>query len=243
MFRWAVLGLVALVLLIGAFFGYKVLSGTERAVEEAKAFGRALPEIAEAFQSQNITTTFQSALPELASTGTGNLEVATATVVETVTRADERKVLWDRFSLGETVVELRVPVTYRYHVRLDDPWELEAQGSVCVVKAPAIRPSLPPAIHTDRLERLSRSTGWLPSDPELGFDELERTLTPLLSEYAGDPNHLEAAREESRRTITRFVRNWLLREGQWSEERFQWISVQFPGEQRDGHLSSPAPAE
>ena len=131
MFRWAVLGLLALTVISISGLTYMFLAGTRSAVREAKAFGRALPEIAEAFQSQNITTTFRSALPELTSTGNGNLELATATVVETVTRADERKVLWDRFSLGETVVELRMPVTYRYHVRLDDPWELEADGSVC----------------------------------------------------------------------------------------------------------------
>ena len=62
--------------------------------------------------------------------------------------ADERRILWDRFSLGETVSEIRVPVTYRYHLRLADAWEIEISDQTCIVHAPRIRASQPPASHS-----------------------------------------------------------------------------------------------
>ena len=185
--------------------------------------------IAAKFSQQHITETFTSALPKLARTPGGALELATSTSTETLTRTDERTIAWDMFYLGKTVSEISVPVTYRYHLNLRDPWKLDVTGNTCVVRAPAIRPSLPPAIHTDRMQKRSEA-GWARFDAREQMAELERSLTPTLSRFAGDPRRLAIVREECRKTVAEFVRDWLLREDHWRKDRFDTIKVIFADE-------------
>src|SRR5687768_3029377 len=98
--------------------------------------------IAAKFKQGTITTAFVAALPELAGTGIGNLEVAISTATEILRREDSLSLFGDRLPLGTTVSEIRVPVTYRYHVRLSDPWRLEVSNQMCVVHAPRLLASL-----------------------------------------------------------------------------------------------------
>jgi len=191
--------------------------------------GEQLDSIAESFRTGTITETFVSALPELTAGGSGKLELATATSTETFNRTDELRVLWDWVSLGETVVEIRVPVTYRYHLRMDDPWRLQISGQTCIVHAPQIRPSLPPAIHTDRMQKRTQSD-WLRFDAEQQLEELERSITPTLVATANDPLRIANVREECRDTVAGFVRNWLLDEDHWRDDRFHNIVVLFADE-------------
>ena len=46
---------------------------------------------------------------------------------------------WGKISLGKTVSSIGVPVTFRYHLRLSDPWRLAAKDHVCVVLPPPRR--------------------------------------------------------------------------------------------------------
>lgn len=192
--------------------------------------------IAARFRQQTITETFLSALPTIARTPGGTLELATATSTETLTRADERTILWDSIYLGKSVSEISVPVTYRYHLNLRDPWKLEVSGNTCIVRAPAIRPSLPPAIHTDQMRKRSE-VGWARFDAREQMAELERSLTPRLTRHAGDPRRLALVREDCRKTVAEFVRDWLLREDHWRKDRFTAIQVIFADEPAD----KPAP--
>jgi hypothetical protein len=185
--------------------------------------------IAAKFRQAHITETFTSALPQLARTPGGNLELATATATETVTRTDERTIAWDMIYLGKTVSEISVPVTYRFHLQLRDTWKLDVVGSTCVVRAPAIRPSLPPAIHTEGMQKRSEA-GWARFDAREQMAELERSLTPRLARTAGDPRRLATVREECRKTVAEFVRDWLLREDHWRRDRFTAIQVTFADE-------------
>ncbi len=194
--------------------------------------------IAGKFRQQHITETFLSALPSLARTPGGALELATATSVETVTRTDERTIAWDMIYLGKTISEISVPVTYRYHLRLRDDWKLEVNGSTCVVRAPAVRPSLPPAIHTDKMQKRSEA-GWARFDAREQLAELERSLTPRLARTAGDPRRLALVREECRKTVAEFVRDWLLREDHWRKDRFTAIQVIFADEPAEPAPPSP----
>jgi hypothetical protein len=192
------------------------------------------------FRQQSITETFLSALPTLARTPGGTLELATATSTETLVRADERTTLWDMIYLGKTISEISVPVTYRYHVNLRDPWRLEVSGNTCVVRAPAIRPTLPPAIHTDRMQKRS-AAGWARFDAQEQMAELERSLTPRLARHAADPRRLALVREECRKTVAEFVRDWLLREDHWRRDRFTSIKVVFADEpETKPELATPA---
>ncbi|MBI5801039.1 MAG: hypothetical protein HZA92_09995 [Verrucomicrobia bacterium] len=185
--------------------------------------------LASKFRQAHITETFTSALPKLDRTPGGNLELATATSTETLTRADERTIAWDMIYLGKTVSEISVPVTYRFHLQLRDPWKLDVIGNTCVVRAPAIRPSLPPAIHTEGMQKRSES-GWARFDAREQMAELERGLTPRLARHAGDPRRLALVREECRKTVAEFVRDWLLREDHWRKDRFNTIKVLFADE-------------
>lgn len=185
--------------------------------------------LAAKFRQAHITETFTSALPKLARTPGGNLELATATATETLTRTDERTLAWDMIYLGKTVSEISVPVTYRFHLQLRDRWQLDVVGNTCVVRAPAIRPSLPPAIHTEGMQKRSES-GWARFDAREQMAELERTLTPRLTRHAGDPRRLALVREECRKTVAEFVRDWLLREDHWRHDRFSSIKVVFADE-------------
>ncbi|MEM7582019.1 MAG: hypothetical protein AAF560_01450 [Acidobacteriota bacterium] len=229
--RWP-LTLVALALIALAFY-VVTLQQAERAVDSVGSMVSGAADraegIAQKFLSGNITETFVASIPEVDASGSGLLELATADVTETFTRSDERRAFWDLVPLGTTTTEIKVPVTYRYHLRLEDPWRLEVSGQTCVVYAPQIRPTQPPAIHTDRMEKRAEE-GWLRFDATEQLDDLQRSITPRLTRRAGDPRHVELARETSRRTVAEFVRSWLLREDHWREDRFFAIKVVFPDE-------------
>jgi hypothetical protein len=229
--RWplvvALVALLAYVAVDRACRGVVHAPGT--AIREAAEAARG---IAERFRTGRITTTFTAALPRL-DPGGARLEVAAFESVETFTRTDTRAVFFDLLSLGTNVTEIRVPVTYRYHVRLDDPWRLDVREQVCLVQAPALRPSLPPAIHTDRMQKRSER-GWLRLDLEQQMAELERSLTPTLSARATSAQTLGFVREPARRRVAEFVRDWLLREDHWRDDRFRAITVVFADEQPAG---------
>ena len=194
--------------------------------------------LARTFLSADITETFLASIPEIASLGGGQLEVAKVEITETFTRSDERRIFWDAVSLGTTVSEIQVPVTYRYHLRLDDPWRLEVSGQTCLVFAPRLRPSQPPAIHTDRMTKGAQQN-WLRFDAAEQLEELERSITPRLVARAAGDKHVDLVRESSRRTVANFVRSWLLREDQWRSDRFHAVKVIFA----DEDVTAPAALE
>lgn len=224
--RWPIAFVAVCVL---AYLAYR--DTLHRASNAAGRTAEAVVSAARGILSGNVTETFLSSIPEFDPDGSGNLEVATLTATETFTRSDERKILWDRFSLGVTTSQIRVPVTYRYHLRLDDAWHVEIDGALCRVVAPAVRPSLPPAIHTDRMEKLTQSD-WLRFNGDDQMAVLERSITPTLTTYAADDRHLGLVRENARRAVEDFVKTWLLREGQWGAERVTVVQVAFADEEK-----------
>ena len=188
-----------------------------------------MPEIARNFITGNITHTFRESLPQITSTKGDILELAIYRCDETFKRTDEKWTGWGWVYLGTTVAEIRVPVSFRYHLRLSDPWRLAARDQVCLVMAPQIRPSLPPAIHTAEMERRAES-GWARFDKNDQLDELERSMTPTLEQRARDPAHVQLVREACRQSVAAFVKKWLMREGQWRSDKFTSIVVVFPDE-------------
>ena len=98
-----------------------------------------------------------------------------------------------------------------------------------MVHAPAIRPTLPPAIDTGRMEKFSER-GWLRFNEEEQMEELERGITAALSERAADSRHLEMVRERCRLEVAEFVRSWLLLDEHWREDRFRSVTVIFADE-------------
>ena len=220
--RWPVVIVLIAALGLGAFL--YVISTLIRTPER-------LVESAAKFRQGNITETFAASLPKLETERGGLLELAKITATETFRSKDELTYdfKWFEVDVGTTTTEIRVPVTYRYHLRMRDAWQLTVTNSVCIVHAPQIRPSQPPAIHTDRMEK-SSDEGWARFNAEEQMTQLEKTITPTLRKYAGDEQHLEVVRESCRKTVSEFIEDWLLREGQWGEGRLRFVKVYFPGE-------------
>jgi len=238
--RWPLVTLFALLAIaFGAWRTCRLIDDSRREARATIAdVGRAAAAVAEGFKTGRITNTFVAAIPQL-QPGGPLLELASFESTETFTRKDERAILFDLIPLGTNVTEIRVPVTYRYHLQLSDAWHLDVHGPLCLVRAPRIRPSLPPAIHTDRLERRSER-GWLRGGVEQQMDELERSITPTLSARATESAHVALVRESCRRRVAEFVRVWLLREDQWRDDRFTAVTVAFEDEpERD--LTAPPP--
>lgn len=239
--RWPVS--VAVIALV-AFFGIRemvktVREGGRATVDTVRALGDGVAEVASRFSTGTITTTFVSAIPRLVPDGGAVLELAAFEATETLSRTDDKRIFFDLVPLGATVSEIRIPVTYRYHLRLDEEWTLSVSDGTCVVHAPPIRPTLPPAIHTDRMERRSES-GWLRFNEDEEMETLLRSLTPSLEDRAQDADHLELVRERCRRRVGEFVRSWLLLEDQWGDGRFTHVEVIFSDELGE-RPSPPAP--
>lgn len=235
-FPWAVTVIAVAVVIIAAFALYAYLK-TGHAVKDSVDKGISLagkavdkvPEIARNFMTGRITETFRESIPEVTSTGGDVLELAVSKSDETFIRSDEKRIGWDYIYLGTTVVEIRAPVTYRYHLRLSDNWRLATRGNVCMVLAPAIRPSLPPAIHTEGMEKRAES-GWARFDKNDQLAELEKSLTPTLERRATNATHLKLVREACRQSVAGFVKTWLMQKEQWRSDRFTAIIVVFPDE-------------
>ena len=235
--RWpaVVLGLGLIAYLAVHEMARTAREGGRAAAEAVGELGRGAVDIAAAFRTGTITNTFISAIPSFAPDNGTRLEVAAFETVEILRITDELRVGWDLVSLGTTASEISVAVTYRYHVRLDEPWRLEVEGQSCVVHAPPIRPTLPPAIDTGRMEKHSES-GWLRFNEDEQMENLERGVTAVLSERAVDSAHLELVRERCRRRVAEFVRSWLLLEDHWRSDRFRSVTVVFADE------TSPEPS-
>jgi len=166
-------------------------------------------------------------VPVVMRTPGGRLEVATVTTDEHFSRRDTRH-LWG-LSLGETVSEIRVPVTYRFHVELAREWVVTLEGTRATVRAPRLEPTVPVAFDTGAMQRSTRS-GWARFDKDRNLAALERVVSAELSERARSPQALDLARDEARRTIAEFVTKWLLTAQRWSRDPDHSVVVLFPDE-------------
>lgn len=179
---------------------------------------------------------------ELEAKGTnGNiLEVARATATEKFTRQTNLEMFGTTLPLGTTVSEIHVPATYRYHIDLLGEWFLTSDGNRLLVVAPALKPNLPVAFDTGKMQKKT-TAGWARWDATQNLDELEKTLTAQLGERAGSERTLKKVRKEARVAVAKFLQVWLLSQDEWAEGRFEEISVIFEGEKGES-LSSRAPS-
>ncbi len=204
------------------------LIGAVAFTQSCRQGGDLLDSAARNFVTGHITTTFLEDIPVITSTHGNVLELASSTSTETFRRQDSLNSFWDLVYVGTTTVEIRVPVTFRYHILLSDPWRLAAKGNVCFVYAPQFRPTLPPAINTGLMEKQGEN-GWARFDKTQQLDELERDMTGMLVRRAESPAHLNLVREQCRKSVGEFVKNWLIQKSQWTNT-FDAIVVVFPDE-------------
>lgn len=203
--RWV--GLTALAaVLIGGLVAWKFIDESANLPSGA---GQWLQSVGDRMHSRSVTETFRERLTQVTSTEGDVLELAVLEMEETFSRADSRSFLGDMVYLGTTVSEIRVPVVYRYHLKLSDEWKIEISGKECRVLAPPIQPTVPPAIRTDAMEKKSES-GWLRFNAAQNLAQLEKGLTPRLELRAADRRRIDMAREASRESVEKFVRRWVL---------------------------------
>lgn len=224
-FAWLGLTAIATAIIAGILI-WKVFDASAWLAKRGWDFASALPE---KFQTTHITESFRESITSITPTNGDVLELAVMESDETVSSRDVKTLFNDILMLGETVSEIRVPVVYRYHLKLTDEWKLTTEGNVVTVIAPVIRPSLPPAIRTDRMEKKSTS-GWLRFNEAESLAALEKNLTPRLEKIGASRAKINSVRDASRKAVARFVQQWLIKEEQWKEGGLSSIVVVFADE-------------
>ncbi|GEP43449.1 hypothetical protein [Brevifollis gellanilyticus] len=177
----------------------------------------------------DIETRFKESITKISATNGDILEVATMETNETVTRYDMKTLFNEIIYLGTTVSEIRTPVVYRYHIKLSEDWQLHVQDGQCIVRAPGLRPSQPPAVRTDGMEKKS-DAGWFRFNADDNLANLEKELTPTLEKRAGNKAHLDNIREAARKSVAEFVKKWLLDSARNDDgtSQIRSITVIFP---------------
>jgi len=147
----------------------------------------------------------------------GLLQVSTLRAPETFKAVKPHDVLG--IDLGATTTHIRVPATYHYHIELAREWKLRVRpdGTVIVV-APAVKPTLPVAIDTARLERQAEGR-WSLFTGARELQALERTITQTLADKAASPGYVAFQREAARQTVAEFVQRWMLTQERWQGAR------------------------
>lgn len=175
---------------------------------------------------QNVEVLFRESITRVIPNQGDVLEVATVESFDTFTRRDTKSLFDNLVYLGTTVSEIKVKVTYRYHVLLSGDWKTQLKGRDLEVIAPSLRPSLPPAIHTDEMEKRSEA-GWLRFNAQDNLDKLEASLTPTLAATSLSPAKMILAKEAAKASIENFVKKWILPQEQWRNIPIEQIRVSF----------------
>lgn len=177
-----------------------------------------------------LSAVFTASLPELSRTVGGELGIAKFKMTEVFERTDYEDFV---IPLGETRSRIRVPVTYTYHIDLHDPWTLDVTNGICYVTAPKIKHGVP-AIHTEGLVKKVESdflTRFKPGlDPQKRMEQFEKTLTSRMWVNAGSPKYVAIVREDCRKTVSEFVRDWILKEDRYKKYDIETLKIIFPDE-------------
>ncbi len=221
-FPW--LGLFALigVIMLGGL-AYKAYTKTGRTVAGT------MVQMAEKFKTGTITRTFVECIPTLTTTKGDVLELATLRSEELFEKDDPESTFWGLIYLGTTTSEIQVPATYRYYLRLSEPWRLASRNGICVVLAPQFHASTPTAIETDKMVKHTEN-GWLRFNKDDNLDKLEKSITSTLNQRAESEEHRKIVKESCRSSVAGFVQKWLVKEACWRGDLFHKIIVYFPDE-------------
>ncbi len=183
------------------------------------------------FDATKVVETFHEWRELTITAGTGShLEIATAEATERFTRTTNYQIKGWKLPLSTSISEISVPATYRYHIDLNDEWQLIPQGHRLLVKAPQVRATLPVAFDTGKMQKKTEA-GWARWDASADLAELEQGLTEELARRATRPETIARIEDESRLAVARFVRTWLLTQEAWGEGRFEEITVLFTNEE------------
>ncbi|MBA2675274.1 hypothetical protein [Ramlibacter sp.] len=169
----------------------------------------------------------------------GLLEVSMITAEERFDSTTSHTILG--VPVGSTVAQVRVPAVYRYHIPLAKDWTLRSTGNALVVIAPPVRPSLPVAIDTAKLESFASGL-WSPLTGADAVASLQRSITATLAKKSAAPDMIKLQREAARQTVTEFVQKWVVQQPKWKGAKAPAILVFFEDEPL-GQRAAPLMAE
>ncbi len=195
--------IVAMFLGTGLYVFRSLRSLPGDAVSGGRAALQELANVASAFTSGTVTTSFTSYATELS--GGSLFQFAKLKQTEIFERADEATTLWGNLQLPEVVVRATAPVEYTYYLDLDGSWEFHQQGKRVIAVPPKIEFNKP-AVDASAIEYEIRA-GSLFRDEELALDRLKQGITTLSFQRAKE--NLPLVREIGRRRVEAFVTTWL----------------------------------
>ncbi|MDB5930743.1 MAG: hypothetical protein JWR60_2450 [Polaromonas sp.] len=144
---------------------------------------------------------------EVIRTPGGLLQVSTLRSAETFQATQDHDLMG--LPLGKTTTQIRVPATFQYHVALAPEWKITRRDKALTVVAPRVRPTLPVAIDTTRMETLT-SGAWSVLTGPANLAQLQQSISPGLAAKAASPAYIALQREAARKTVTEFVTKWVL---------------------------------
>ena len=166
---------------------------------------------------------------EVIRTKGGLLQVSSLRATETFQSTRDHPLFFGLGHLGSTVTQIRVPAVFNYHIELAPEWKVTLRDKTLIVVAPAVKPSLPVAIDTAKLERFSSGTWSFFTGPK-ELDILQRSITQTLAVKAVSPSYIEYQRETARKTLTEFVQKWLVTQSKWKSAQGYSVRVFFADE-------------
>ena len=188
----------------GLYVFHSVRSLPAEVAEGGRQALRDLREVAAAFRTGTVTTTFRGYATDVS--GTTRLQFAELRQEEAFERRDTEAVLWGALALPDVVVEARAPVTYTYFLDLDKEWRFRLEGRDVLVVVPPVEWNRP-AVDVSALH-LEVREGSAFRDEQVVLDRLRSELTPLLDRRARE--HVPLVREAGRRKVEAFVETWLV---------------------------------
>lgn len=154
--------------------------------------------------------------------GLQRVELYETRSVEIIERTSKYSLFWDFLKFPDLVVLARVPVRYSYYVDLTEPFEISLRDGRTIVNAPALRAGLPTADVSGISYEVK--SGSLFRNSFNAFEELRKTITPLLQENA--ERQLPSAFEPARKQLMELLKNWCSASGNCHGE----IEIRFKNE-------------
>jgi hypothetical protein len=232
----ATVAIVAIVVGSGLYAFRSVRSLPGEVAEGGRRALQGLGQVAAAFRTGTVTTTFRSYATEVG--GTTRLQFAELREEEVFERRDAEAILWGALALPDVVVEARAPVTYTYFLDLDKEWRFRLEGRDVLVVAPPVEWNRP-AVDVSAL-RFAVREGSVFRDADLAKDRLRSELTPLLERRARE--HVAFVRETGRRKVEEFVETWLVRRfADGSEHRARVVFADEPAAATPRPPALPSP--
>ena len=223
--------LVLLFALIG-FLGFAFWTG--KGIKDASLTAKqTVLEMFNVYRPQKVTEKFFEFRDLEVKGNDGNiLEVATGEQSVMLAREDSVQILGKIIPGVKTTSRINVPATFRYHIDLNAKWELvKDDNNRLHVTAPELKPSLPVAFDSSKMQK--DNPGWMKYISGDSMAELEKTITPELETKAKEEAHIKEFQAEAKKSISKFLHTWLVRDGFWQEGEVEEIIVYFAGEKVD----------